>query len=589
MAIDLSQFHQLFFDEAAEHLACLERLLLGLDLERPEAEAVDEMFRALHSVKGSAGTFGFQDMAALAHDAETLLGRLRKGEIGFGEAMQTALIETGDLLKAQLAAHAGRGGAGADAERVAAAGHRLLALAEHAAAPSKPAAAAGAPAEAEAEAEAEAQAEAEAPAQEAAYGFFVEPAPGAEVQALPEAPRTAHAAAAEGSIRVGLGRVDRLVNQVGELVITQSMLLQAAGLLDPLVHERLFSGLAQLERNSRELQESVMSMRMVPISTVFGRFPRLVKDLSRKLGKQVALQLHGEATELDRGLVELIADPLTHLVRNSLDHGIEAPAARRAAGKPEQGLLILSAHCRGGNIVIEVRDDGAGLNRQRILAKAREQGLSIAEGAADAEVWQLIFEAGLSTAEAVSDVSGRGVGMDVVRRNVAHLGGRIEVDSLPGVGTHFTLRLPLTLAVADGMLVGVGAETFILPLDHIVESGQPAPGQVRAVRGGLARVYALRGELLPLISLAQVLGLPSGAADFEQGIVVAVEAGGTRQALFVDRLLGQQQFVVKSLEANFRKMPGFSGATILGDGQVAMILDVPALPALAGAALARAA
>jgi len=567
MAIDMTQFHRLFFDEAAEHLATLESGLLGMDLAAPAAERVNEIFRAAHSIKGSAATFGFHDMAEITHEAEALLDRVRKNEMRIDREMLDALLHAGDVLKALLAAHAGNGAADGGAQASACA--RLKGLLGKAEAPAPASAAALAVA-------------APAGAFEAAdgsYGLFAVPA-----AAPPPAP--AAPASADTSIRVGTERVDQLVDLVGELVITQAALGQAAEAIDPLKHERLLNGLLQLERNTRELQSAVMRMRMVPVSQVFGRFPRLVRDLSQKLGKEVELKLAGETTELDKGLIEQLIDPLTHLVRNSLDHGIEAPAARQAAGKPARGALTLAASHRAGSIVIEVADDGAGLDRQRILATARTRGLEIAADAGDAEVWQLIFAPGFSTAAAVTEVSGRGVGMDVVQRNIAALGGRIEVASAPGLGTRFTLRLPLTLAVTDGMIVGVGTECYVVPLDFVIESGQPAPGQVRPVRGGRAFVHELRGEYLPVVELARVLGVPGAERCFESGILVAVEANGARYALFVDSLLGQQQFVVKSLESNYRKVPAFSAATILADGRVAMILDVAALPALPGGRLA---
>jgi two-component system chemotaxis sensor kinase CheA len=354
------------------------------------------------------------------------------------------------------------------------------------------------------------------------------------------------------------------------------------------IHERLLTGLVQLERNTRDLQESVMAIRMVPISVVFGRFPRVVRDISQKLGKQVELKLVGEGTELDKGLIEKLTDPLTHLVRNSLDHGIESPEKRTAAGKPAQGTITLSAYHRSGSIVIEVGDDGAGLNRDKILAKARERGLQVSDAMSDQEVWQLIFEAGFSTADKVTDVSGRGVGMDVVKKNIAALGGRVDIESMTGIGTRMTVRLPLTLAILDGMSVQVGEETFILPLNTVIESVQPERGMLRTM-GRTRQLLQVRGEYLPMVTLADVFGIGGRAAQPEQGIVVVVESEGTKAALFVDALLGQQQVVIKSLEANYRRVPGVSGATILGDGHVAMILDVPSLVDMGRKALPEAA
>jgi two-component system chemotaxis sensor kinase CheA len=345
----------------------------------------------------------------------------------------------------------------------------------------------------------------------------------------------------------------------------------------------LIQGLAQLERNTRDLQESVMSIRMLPISFVFSRFPRVVRDLSSKLGKQVELKLSGETTELDKGLIEKIADPLTHLVRNSLDHGIEMPDVRVAAGKSPCGTITLRAAHQGGNIVIEVGDDGGGLSRQKILSKARERGLPVSDQMTDQEVWMLIFEAGFSTADVVTDVSGRGVGMDVVRRNIQAMGGRVEIESMTGVGTRMTVRLPLTLAILDGMSVAVGTQTYILPLSYVIESLLPDLQDIKTL-SNQARVIRVRGEYLPVIVLHELFGVTPASADFTQGIMVVLDADGTKAVLFVDALVGQHQVVIKSLENNFRRVAGVSGATIMGDGHVALILDISALTAMAKSA-----
>ncbi len=378
------------------------------------------------------------------------------------------------------------------------------------------------------------------------------------------------------SIRVSIEKVDQMINLVGELVITQAMLAQTASQFDPVVFEKLHSGMNQLERNTRDLQESVMSIRMMPISFVFSRYPRVVRDLASKLNKRVELKTVGENTELDKGLIEKIADPLTHLVRNSLDHGIEQPENRRAAGKSMQGTITLRAFHQGGSIVIEVSDDGAGLNRAKILAKARERGLSIHDGMTDQEVWQLIFEAGFSTAEAITDVSGRGVGMDVVKRNIQSLGGRIDIESSLGVGTRISIRLPLTLAILDGLSVTAGNQMFIVPLNYIVESLQPTAADIKTVSGN-GRVVQVRGEYLPIIALHEIFNLHSNVTSIHDGILVILEAEGRKAALFVDDLVGQHQVVIKSLETNYRRVKGVSGATIMGDGKVALILDTAAL------------
>ena len=387
--------------------------------------------------------------------------------------------------------------------------------------------------------------------------------------------KTVTPANTDTSIRVAVEKVDQLINLVGELVITQAMLAEAASSFDPVLAEKLLAGIDLLSRNTRDMQESVMSIRMLPMSMVFSRFPRVVRDLAGKLNKQVEMKTIGDNTELDKGLIEKITDPLTHLVRNSLDHGIETPDKRIAAGKNPKGTLTLKASHQGGNVVIEVIDDGGGLNRARILEKAKEKGLPVSDGMSDFEVWQLIFAPGFSTADVVTDVSGRGVGMDVVKRNIEGLGGRVELESSPGFGTRTVIRLPLTLAILDGMSVSVGSETFIVPITTVIESLQPRLEDVRTMAGD-SRMVHIRGEYLPLISLAEAFGL-DGEADITKGLLVVVEAEEGKAALFVDELLGQQQVVIKSLEANYRKVPGLSGATIMGDGRVAMIIDVSAV------------
>ncbi|CAJ0687538.1 Chemotaxis protein CheA [Ralstonia mannitolilytica] len=382
--------------------------------------------------------------------------------------------------------------------------------------------------------------------------------------------------AAETSIRVGVEKVDQLINLVGELVITQAMLAQTASSFDPVLNERLFAGLSQLTRNARDLQEAAMSIRMMPMDYVFNRFPRLVRDLAHKLGKQVELSTFGKSTELDKGLIERIIDPLTHLVRNSLDHGIESPEARVAAGKDATGQLLLSAAHQGGNIVIEVSDDGQGLNRDKILKKARERGLPVSDNMTDDEINQLIFAPGFSTADQVTDVSGRGVGMDVVKQNIQSMGGYVEIQSQKGKGTTIRIVLPLTLAILDGMSVKTGDEVFILPLSCVAESLQPRPEDIKAVPGG-GRLLKVRNEYLTLVPLYERFRITPSIPDPSEGIVVILDSEGKKIALQIDELVGQQQVVVKNLETNYRKVPGISGATILGDGSVALIVDVSAL------------
>ncbi len=381
------------------------------------------------------------------------------------------------------------------------------------------------------------------------------------------------------SIRVNIDKVDDLINMVGELVITQSMLSQlgSADSFDQSQIEKMREGLTQLEQHTRELQESVMRIRMMPISFAFQRFPRLVHDLSQTFGKQIELKLSGESTELDKTVMEKIGDPLVHLVRNSLDHGIESPEVREEHGKSPTGTIELNAFHQGGNIVIEIIDDGAGLNKERILNKAIEKGLAKSvDILPDDQIYDMIFRPGFSTAEVVTDVSGRGVGMDVVRRNIRSLGGSIEVRSESGVGSKFTIRLPLTLAILDGQLVRVGGETYIVPLISIIESLQIKPELISGVTGA-AEVYKLRDDYIPIVRLYQMFDVVPENKNIDQGLLVVVEAEGKKIAILVDDLLGQQQVVIKSLETNFRKVNGLSGATILGDGTVALIIDITGL------------
>lgn len=384
--------------------------------------------------------------------------------------------------------------------------------------------------------------------------------------------------AASTSIRVDTGKIDTLINMVGELVITQSMLSLVGEHFSPDKIDHLKNGLVQLERHTRELQESVMNIRMLPISFVFSRFPRLVHDLSTKLDKKIELKLVGEHTEVDKTVVELISDPLVHLVRNSLDHGIEMPADRIAAGKPEVGLITLEAYHRGGNIVIEVKDDGKGLNKDFLRNKAIEKGLLDPDAVlTDKQCYELIFMAGFSTAEKVTDVSGRGVGMDVVRRNIQSLGGNIEITSHLGVGSTISINLPLTLAILDGQSIAVGDETFIVPLGSIIESIKINDNMVNRV-AGKGETFRLRDEYLPIVRMHHVFNVKSAkATKLTEGLLVVVDGQGVRCGLFVDDLLGQQQVVIKSLEANYRRVEGVSSATILGDGSVALILDIPGL------------
>ncbi|MBB6561524.1 two-component system chemotaxis sensor kinase CheA [Acidovorax soli] len=690
---DLSQFYQIFFEEAGENLDQMEQMLLDLDLSAANDEELNGIFRCAHSIKGGAATFGFSDVAELTHQMESLLDRLRRHELQPIPQMVDVLLESADASRSLLARH--QAGGQGEAVSTTSLVKRISELAagvvpEDAPAPvaapapaPAPVVAAPAPApkahvpgqprklqihigpldkteqadtikelfrdipglgsisdlpstqtgvrmfavettsstddlldlfafhvskehvrfiegdEAPAAAAAaevdpdQAIHESEPPAggADVAYGFFSD-APGAPSASAPAAgaaakPSAKAAAAAEPkaaaqaqmestTIRVAVNKVDQLINLVGELVITQAMLAQNSRGLDAGAYQQLLAGLADLDRNTRDLQESVMSIRMIPMSIVFSRFPRMLRDLANKLGKKVELVTLGEATELDKGLVEKITDPLTHLVRNSCDHGIEMPAERLAKGKPELGTITLSASHQGGSIVIEVRDDGRGLSREKILRKAQERGLDVSDQMSDADVWQLIFAPGFSTAEEVTDVSGRGVGMDVVKRNIAALNGSVEVDSAEGYGMKVSVRLPLTLAIMDGMSVGVGDEVYILPLSSVVESFQVNADDVSTVAQG-SQLVKVRDEYMPVIALEKIFQVPRFDLNKSSNIMVVVEADGSRVALLVDELLGQHQVVVKNLETNYRKVPNVSGATILGDGTVALILDTGGL------------
>ena len=617
MTIDMSQFYQVFFEESAELLGEMERLLLQLDVEAPGKDDLNAIFRTAHSIKGGAGTFGFNEITETTHILESLLDRLRNDQLRLRIEMVDVFLKAVDVIKMQLAGR--QSAAEVDAQAVEDICKRLHALAAEED-PAEGAVATGGTAEIHAtdfapQAVAEVSDEsgvagpvdptpenlyailttaAPVTPADASFGFFSEIAPPAPEVAVEAPRRRATDLAPEvvpkqgrrasdraevvesSSIRVGVEKVDQLINLVGELVITQAMLAQTASRVDPVLYESLINGLATLERNTRDLQESVMSIRMMPISFVFSRFPRVVRDLAAKLNKQVELKTVGEGTELDKGLIEKIADPLNHLVRNSLDHGVETPDKRIAAGKDPKGTITLRASHQGGNILIEVADDGGGLSRAKILSKARERGLAVSDEMSDQDVWQMIFEPGFSTADVVTDVSGRGVGMDVVRRNIRGMGGSIEISSMLGLGTCISIRLPLTLAILDGMSVSVGKEIFIIPLTYIIESLQPAAIDIRTI-SGQGRVVQVRGEYLPVVSLYEKFNLKPNVVDMDKGIMVILESDGVKKALFVDELVGQHQVVIKSLETNYRRINGVSGATIMGDGKVALILDAGAL------------
>lgn len=696
MSIDMKQFHQTFFEESFEGLDVMENNLLGLEVGAADEDAINEIFRAAHSIKGGSGTFGFTDIASFTHILETLLDQMRDGTRDVTQDAVDALLQSVDCVREMLGA--ARDEIDVNSDAIIEVRNLLQSILDSDGADSG-------------SNESTSVEDKDQIAEKESFGWTIsftphvgllatgndparmfrvlaelgeleivadvskipsddefhpediyiswkidlkgdvsrnevvdvfewvdedcdleitelcaldatdkvnDSAEKTEVNTTAESQEVSKNAGAEekregddrrqgdrrqgdrrqsdrraskqsnsesASIRVGIDKVDDIINLVGELVITQSMLGQVGSELegdnqsysDVSRIERLREGLAQLERNTRELQESVMRVRMLPISFVFSRFPRMIHDLSAKMDKQIELVISGEHTELDKTIMEKIGDPLVHLVRNSIDHGIESPQERVAAGKPEVGTVSLNAYHQGGNIVVEIRDDGKGLDRDKILEKARERGL-IQEGdaIADEKIYDLIFQPGFSTAEVVSDVSGRGVGMDVVRRNIRDLGGNVEIKSEVGVGTTMLIRLPLTLAILDGQLVSVSIQTYVIPLTSIIESIQIKDNQIKTV-AGQSHVYLLRDEYIPIIRLCDVFDIAGGVTDLDGGLMVVVEGDGQKAGLVVDDLLAQQQVVIKSLETNFKKVDGLSGATILGDGTVAMILDIGGL------------
>lgn len=615
MAIDLKQFHDVFFEEAEEHLSAIERLLLNLDIAHPDPEDVNGIFRAAHSIKGGANMFAFSEVSGVTHAMETVFDGVRERVLDITSEIIDTVLRGSDFVRNALAARRAGGDVDdASAKAIASQLEKIASTKRSVSAGSAPAppqfatphddapAGSAVPApKVTAEVGESAGAGAEQPAQSADFGFFAENLPtradtgkaaggGERTGVDPPSPAVAHApAVAEHlSIRVSTRKIDRLIDLVGELMIGHSILrreheVRVTDSIDGLALE-----LANVERNLRDLQDAALAIRMIPIAFVFDRFPRMVRDLAQRLGKKVELAMVGEATELDKALIEKITDPLTHLIRNAIDHGIELPDARLAAGKPESGKITLRASHLGGSIVIEVIDDGRGLPRESILAMARARGIAVSDSMSDSQVWQIIFEPGFSTAKQVTDVSGRGVGMDVVRRNIHEMGGRVEVQTAPNAGTCISIKLPLTLAILEGMSVRVGKEIFIIPLSYIAESLRPAAEAVSTL-AGRGRVVAVRGEYLPVVSLADAFNLPGDAQRYDLGILVILEAEGGKTALFIDELMGQHQVVIKSLETNYRKVPGVSGATIMGDGRVALILDVTYIVGLCHSRLDRAA
>lgn len=663
MQIDMQRFHAAFFDEAAEHLAAMEEALLSLERTPEEPELLHSIFRAAHSIKGASGTFGFSDIAHFTHHLESLLDRMRDGEILPSHDLVELLLHSADTLGALVAAAKDGGPLPAEVEAITQNLEKALGRGPESAPATTDKVAVPAPANQE-------LAEYRitfAPGQDLmrngmdpllvlrdlaevgeilevtpdtsripdlrelvpdecylgwtirlrtnrsqedvqAIFIFVEDSSQISVEKLTTAPNGGDAPAADhapqaataaktgksaspcqararsiecSSIRVSVEKVDELINLVGELVIAQSMVNQAISQIPSETLPAMQEALGAMNRSTRDLQERVMAVRMVPLASVFRRFPRVVHDLATTMGKQISVEIAGEDTELDKQMIEQIGDPLTHLVRNAVDHGIETSQERQTRGKASEGKVCLRAYHEGGNVVIEVSDDGRGLDRERIHRKAIAQGLVKAEEPlTDEQIHGLIFAPGFSTAEQVTDVSGRGVGMDVVKRNIEALNGSVSIESQPGQGSTFRIRLPLTLAILDGLAVSLNNEVYILPLLAVVESFQPKPTDIKTI-SGKGEVLLVRGKAVPLVRLHRIFHAPAQVTDPTKGLVVLLENQDKKLGLLVDELLGQMQVVMKSLEANYQKVEGISGATILGDGQVAFILDVPGLSRLA--------
>lgn len=637
MSIDIEQFHSVFFEESEEHLDDMEQLLMGLNVDAPDPEELNSIFRAAHSIKGGSGIFGFDALMNLTHVMENLLDKARNGELSVTTEIVNVLLETLDVLKATLTAYRQQspvpeddiaqrimvlntaidgqvqsGASGDKSSQTAAEDDDGFGFFDDADTAQNPSAVVS---ETSDDSfgffdEEDVQPQSKSSVHEDdGFGFFddaelpvnaenIVPSIAAKDESpsesntpkslsnkpTPTAPKSTAEANQQAkpvasreavSIRVDTTKIDAMVNLVGELVITQSMLSMIGHEVDGQIGERLQLAIDELQRNTREIQESVMSMRMLPLTATFNRFPRLVRDLASKLDKKVELVLQGGNTEIDKSLIEKLVDPLTHLVRNSIDHGIESPSARRGNGKSETGTVILSAEQKGGSIIISIIDDGGGLHREKILDKARSNGLSVSDDMPDSAVWQLIFQPGFSTADAITDVSGRGVGMDVVRRNIESIGGRIDIESNAGEGSAFFIHLPLTLAIVDGMCVSVGEQIFVIPLLNIVESFQPQKHQLKTL--GNDTVLYVRDQYWPLVPLYDFMDVDGAQKSATEGIVVLLESSKKRFGILVDALVGQQQVVIKSLELHYRKVAGIAGATIMGDGKVALIIDADSI------------
>jgi two-component system chemotaxis sensor kinase CheA len=561
MNIDLEEFHAAFFEEVSEHLAGLEDGLLQLESRPQDDELIHGIFRAAHSIKGTGGALGFTEVAGFTHHVETVLDQMRQRQLSTTSERIELLLKATDALSSLIDAAKGDCAPPDNLDELVESLRRQIMP----------------------EGEVSASVILEE-SSEALILFDNEPAaPLPTVAASPAAggePTRAKSANQAESIRVSVAKVEELINLVGELVIANSMVQQAYA-DESGDAQSLQEAIAAMDLTTQQLQEQVMAVRMMPIANVFRRFPRIVRDLASTLGKNVILETSGEETELDKQVIEEVSDPLTHLIRNAVDHGLETPAQRIAAGKPAEGRIHLRAFHEGGNVVIEIADDGAGINAQRVRQKAIDRGLIAADAVmTDEETNQLIMLPGFSTAEKITDVSGRGVGMDVVKRNVEALNGSISIRSTQGKGSCFRIRLPLTMAILDGLAMRLGNDVYVLPLLSVVESLRPEPKHIVhiAERGELVMV---RGEPLPLIythRLFNVSGEPTNPCD---GLVVIVEHQGRKYGIVVDELIGQLQVVMKSLEANYERVDGVSGATILGDGRIAMIVDIAGLVRLA--------
>ena len=668
MNIDISQFHETFLEEASENLTDLEKGLLSF--EETDTPDMDAIFRAAHSIKGGAATFGFEAIASFTHVVEHVLQDARDDKIKITSELTTALLESVDII-ASLIDISKTGGDVSTVDQSACLNvlKSYIEGNQEETTPSQEEAVqednentiisitfkpfSNLPAtgsdplnifrelsslgdlsitahtesiptlndlkvddlylwwELELITTASEQdvqdaflfVEDEAEITISIVGAIAAATPTEEVVIKEEVPTpqpekenrratdrrqqedrrntaTPAATAKESAyIRVAVDKVDSLINLVGELVTTNAMVLQRSNGLDQELHQGLQTAINEMSSHTRSLQEGIMAIRMMPIDFAFSRFPRMVRDTAKKLHKKVNLETEGAQTELDKTVIECIADPLTHLVRNSVDHGIETPEERKAVGKSEEGTIHLNAYYRGGNVIIDVEDDGKGLDKDAILKKAIERGLaSENDNLSDDEVFQFIFHSGFSTAKEVTDVSGRGVGMDVVNKNIKSLGGNIAISSQKGIGSCISISLPLTLAIVDGMAIKCGQETYIIPLLNIVESVRPTEDLIRTLQDDV-EVIDIRGDYLPILRLAEALQVESGNAvkQLDKGIAVIVEAGKDKIALFVDELLGEQQVVIKSIEENYKDVEGLSGATILGDGRVAFILDLQSI------------